>query len=156
MALAFAALRVGGTASSLGVVLAAGTLPQLVFALAGGVFGDRWDRVRLMVGSNVVAASAQGLSAVLLLSGVAAVWHLALLAVVVGGASAFFQPAAGGDTGPAVGPVGGCRGDRGVVERVDSPRVGRQASRLWPSRQVGWAFDDSAGSLSRGIGVGEA
>ncbi|MGW9211036.1 MFS transporter [Embleya sp. NPDC055664] len=96
MALAFAALRLGGTASSLGVVLAAGTLPQLVFALAGGVFGDRWDRVRLMVGSNVVAASAQGLSAVLLLSGVAAVWHLALLAVVVGGASAFFQPAAAG------------------------------------------------------------
>jgi len=104
LALAFAALEIGGSASSLGMVLAAGTLPQLVFALAGGLLGDRWDRVRLMVASNVVAALAQAVSAVVLLTASARVWHLAVLAVVVGAAATFFQPAAAGTVTSLVPP----------------------------------------------------
>jgi len=49
-----------------------------------------------MVGSNLVSALAQGVTAALLLTGSAQVWHLAPLQAVGGGATAFFFPASTG------------------------------------------------------------
>lgn len=94
VALAFAVLSVGGSASEVGLVLAAGTLPLVVCLLVGGVVADRTSRRGVMVAADLVRLVAQGTMAALLIAGEAQVWSLALLAGAVGAASGFFNPAA--------------------------------------------------------------
>ncbi|MFD5696557.1 MFS transporter [Streptomyces lasiicapitis] len=94
--LAFAVLSLGGGATGLGVVLAAGVVPQILLLLIGGVVADRWSRASVMVWANIVSAVAEAVAAVLLWTGMAQVWHLVLTSVLCGVASAFFTPAAGG------------------------------------------------------------
>lgn len=65
VALAFAVLNLTGSATSLGVVLAAQTVPVVAFVLVGGVWADRLPRRRVMIGSDLVRAASQALSAVL-------------------------------------------------------------------------------------------
>ena len=93
VALAFAVLDLTGSVSDLGVVLAAQTIPLVVFLLAGGVWADRLGRRAVMLVSDVVRAASQGMSAVLLLTGSAHLWQLAALQAVYGAAVAFFGPA---------------------------------------------------------------
>jgi MFS family permease len=96
VALAFAVLDLTGSPTSLGLVLAARTVPQVVFLLVGGVIADRWPRQLMMVGANAVSGTAQAAVALLLLLGVAEVWHLVALEIVAGASSAFFFPASSG------------------------------------------------------------
>jgi MFS family permease len=93
VALAFAVLSLGGSATQLGIVLSIAILPQLVFLLAGGVIADRIPRNLVMVGSNLVAGLAQAVAAVLLVSGHAEIWQLGVIAFVRAVASSFFFPA---------------------------------------------------------------
>ena len=96
VALTFAVIGISGSGTDLGLVLAAGLVPNILFVLAGGVFGDRFDRSRVMVGSDVVRAVSQGSIALLLLTGHAAVWNLVVSSAVWGLAAAFFAPASTG------------------------------------------------------------
>lgn len=96
VALAFAVLELSGSATSLGLVLAAQALPLALLVLVGGVVGDRLSRQRIMVVSDVARAVVQAVAAGLLIGGVAEIWHLAVLAGLYGAAEAFFRPAAGG------------------------------------------------------------
>jgi MFS family permease len=96
VALAFAVLDLTGSRSDLGFVLAARTLPQVLFLLVGGIWADRLPRHQVMVFSNVVSGLSQGAIAVLLLTGQAEIWHLLALAAVNGLSTAFFFPAATG------------------------------------------------------------
>jgi MFS family permease len=93
VALAFAVLELTDSASDLGIVLAAQSLPLVVFLLAGGVWADRLPRQRVMVATDVVRGATQATIAVLLLSGRAELWHLVVLVAVYGTAEAFFRPA---------------------------------------------------------------
>ena len=93
VALAFAVLELTGSATDLGIVLAARTIPLVLFLLAGGVWADRLPRRALMVTSDLVRLAAHGAMAALLLAGAAQVWSLAVLAAIAGAASAFFSPA---------------------------------------------------------------
>ena len=93
VALAFAVLDLTGSVTDLGVVLAAQTVPLVVFVLLGGVWADRLARRRVMLVSDFVRAASQGASAALLLTGSAHVWQLAALQAVYGAARAFFGPA---------------------------------------------------------------
>ena len=93
VALAFAVLDLTGSVSDLGIVLAAQTVPLIVFVLLGGVWADRLARQRVMLASDCVRAMTQGTSAALLLTGSAKVWELAALGAVYGAAVAFFGPA---------------------------------------------------------------
>ncbi|MDH4346553.1 MAG: MFS transporter, partial [Thermoleophilia bacterium] len=93
VALAFAVLELGGSATDLGIVLTVAILPQLLFLLIGGVVADRLPRHLIMVSSNALSGLAQGAAAVLLLTGRAEIWHLAVIAVVRAVASSFFFPA---------------------------------------------------------------
>jgi hypothetical protein len=95
-ALAFAVLGLTGHVSDLGLVLAAGTAPQVLFMLAGGVIADWLPRNALMLGSDLVRMVSQGTMAVLLITGVARVWHLLVLQFVHGLAAAMFMPAVPG------------------------------------------------------------
>lgn len=94
--LAFAVLDLTGSKADLGYVLAARSLPTVLFILFGGVWADRLPRHLVMVASNVVSGASQALVAALLLSGQARIWELAALSAVNGASSAFFFPASQG------------------------------------------------------------
>ncbi len=96
VALAFAVLELTGSKADLGFVLAARSLPQVVFLLVGGIWADRLPRHRVMVMSNVASGVSQGAIALLLLTGQAEVWQLMALGALNGASSAFFFPAASG------------------------------------------------------------
>ena len=96
VALAFAVLELTGSKADLGYVLAARSLPQVLFLLAGGIWADRLPRHRVMVVSNVLSGLSQAAVAALLLSGHARIWQLGALAAVNGMSSAFFFPASTG------------------------------------------------------------
>lgn len=93
VALAFAVLGVDGNPTSLAVVLASNTAPQLVLLLAGGVIADRFSRQRVIVLGNLVPALTQGCVALLVASGEATTGRIAFFAAVAGCASALTQPA---------------------------------------------------------------
>jgi MFS family permease len=89
----FAVLSIGGSATDVGLVAAAGFLPFIFLGLVGGVIADRLERRRILLASDAVRLVTQALAGVLLLSGSAEVWHLAALAAVFGAADSFFSPA---------------------------------------------------------------
>lgn len=93
VALAFAVLEVGGSAGDLGLVFAGFSVPRVLLMLAGGVWSDRLPRRAVMVTCDVVRALTQAVVSTILITGGGQVWHLIGLAVVMGSASAFFQPA---------------------------------------------------------------
>jgi predicted MFS family arabinose efflux permease len=106
IALAFAVLgQPGGSATHLGLILAARALGQVTFLLFGGVLADRMPRLRLMTGSNLIAFAAQGSVAGLFLAGPAPLAAVAGLAAVNGAAAALFLPAARGVV-PQLAPSG--------------------------------------------------
>jgi MFS family permease len=98
IALAFAVLDITGSATDLGIVIAAGFVPQILLFLFGGVIADRFPRHRVMVTTDVIDGFVQLAAAALVLRGSAEIWHLAALNAVRGGATAFFFPAAQGLT----------------------------------------------------------
>jgi len=96
IALAFGVIHSGGSAADLGLVVAAGSIPFALFALAAGVWADRIPRRRVMIASDAVRALVQVATGVLLITGSAEVWMLAALAAVYGTGDAFFWPAMNG------------------------------------------------------------
>jgi MFS family permease len=96
IALAFAVLDLTGSPSDLGLVLAARTLPQMLFLLVGGIWADRLPRYRVMLASDVASAAAQVAVGILLVTGNAEIWQLMALQAVSGTALAFFLPASAG------------------------------------------------------------
>jgi MFS family permease len=103
VALAFAVLHLTGSASDLGIVLAAQSVPLVLFVLLGGVWADRLPRQRVMLGSDAVRLVAQGASAALILDGTAHIWQLAVLQAIYGAAEGFFVPASIGIVPQVVG-----------------------------------------------------
>jgi MFS family permease len=91
--LPFAVLSVGGTVTDVGIVAAAGFLPFIFLGLIGGVIADRLERRRILIASDVVRMVTQAAAGILLVSGAAEVWHLAVLAALFGAADSFFSPA---------------------------------------------------------------
>jgi MFS family permease len=93
IALIFAILRIGGTASDIGAVAAVETVARVAFLLAGGVWADRLRRQYVMLSADAVRGVVQAVLAALLLSGPAHVWELAAGAALYGAAASFFDPA---------------------------------------------------------------
>ena len=93
VAMPFAVLEVGGTATDIGLVEAAYILPMALMITVGGVWSDRLERRRVMLVVDLERAILTFVMAGLLLSGDAAVWMLALLMAGLGAGDAFFRPA---------------------------------------------------------------
>jgi len=104
VALAFAVLAIDGSASSIGIVLAARTGAQVVCLLLGGVVADRISRKAIMVCADLSRLVTQGTLAAIVIAGTAEVWSVALLAALGGAASGFFSPASTGLLPAIVGP----------------------------------------------------
>ena len=96
LGLAFAVLAQGGGATGLGIVLAGGPLVYLLVMPVAGVAGDRLPRNKIIAYCHLVSGIGQSISATLVLTGHAAVWSLALLAMTAGASAAFLQPAVQG------------------------------------------------------------
>ena len=113
VALPFAVLEIGGTATDIGIVEAANLVPLAVFLLIGGVWADRLPRQKVMLVADFLRFGLQCVTAALLITGVAEVWHLVLLQVGMGICEAFFRPAS-----------------VGLVPQVVSPPLLQQANAL--------------------------
>ncbi|MGY5129806.1 MFS transporter [Streptomyces nigrescens] len=96
IATAFAVLAAGGSATDVGLVAAARTIPLVFFLLIGGAVADRLPRHRVMVAANALSCVSQGLFALLVLAGEPQLWQMALLAALGGTGQAFFAPASEG------------------------------------------------------------
>ncbi len=93
VALPFAVLAIGGSATDIGIVEAAGLIPLTLLVLFGGVWADRLPRRTVMLVADAVRTVLQLTAAALLVAGVAEVWQLAALQVGMGVCEAFFWPA---------------------------------------------------------------
>jgi len=93
VALTFAVLEQGRSATDVGYVLAAETIPLVALLLAGGVIADRLSRRTMMIGADVARCASELLLAALLLTGSPALWVFMVLAGVIGAGQAFFNPA---------------------------------------------------------------
>jgi MFS family permease len=96
VAIAFAVLGNGGTATDLGVVFAANIVPMVGLMLGGGAIADQLGRRPLMLAADVARCAAQCVLAVALQVGHPRLWLFTAAALVVGTGNAFFQPALAG------------------------------------------------------------
>ncbi len=93
VALAFAVLSITDSASSLGLVLAAETVPTVLFLLFGGVIADRLPLTVVLRLGMLVLGLTQGAAAVLVITGTAEIWMLMVLAFLNGTTLAVTFPA---------------------------------------------------------------
>jgi MFS family permease len=93
VALAFAVLDITDSATALGWVLAAHTIPMVLFLLWGGVIADRLPRALVLQVSNVASGVTQATIALLVITGTAEIWMIVVLSVVHGLVSAMSFPA---------------------------------------------------------------
>jgi MFS family permease len=93
VALAFAVLEVSDSPTALGAVLAANSIPLVLFLLFGGVIADRLPRVLILRVGNLVLAVTQGAVATLVITDTADLWMLIALEAVNGATMAVVFPA---------------------------------------------------------------
>jgi MFS family permease len=96
VALSFAVLDLTGSASDLGIVLAAEAFALFAFMLVGGVWSDRLPRRAVLIATDLVRFTIQAAVAALLITGTAQIWQLIVLMTLYGVAAAFFYPASTG------------------------------------------------------------
>jgi MFS family permease len=96
VALALFVIQRTGSATDLGLVLAAQSLPLVLFLLVGGVWADRLPRHRVMMATDIVRFALHAALAVLIFSGAVRIWQVVVIEVLFGSAEAFFRPAANG------------------------------------------------------------
>ena len=86
-------LTLSGSAFYLGLDAFLAQLPILLFTLIGGVVADRYDRRRVLLGSQYVQMTTAFTLAVLVGTGAVRVWQILALSFVTGCAQAFGGPA---------------------------------------------------------------
>ena len=94
VALAFQVYALDNSPGALSLVLLCFSASLVASALAAGVIVDRVDRRAVMVAADAVQLLAIGGMGLLSVTGALEVWHCAVLAVLVGAATAFLNPAA--------------------------------------------------------------
>ncbi|MBK8470571.1 MAG: MFS transporter [Actinomycetales bacterium] len=141
VATAFAVLHLGGTATQLGLVVAAYAVAQVLTVLLGGVLGDRVPRAALLQGSSLASAVTQGVLAMGVLQGWASIPMLAAAGAVTGCLGALASPASQAVTRETV--------PEAMLQRAISwRRLGTNAASV-----AGFA---AAGIIVAGVGAGWA
>ena len=82
-----------GSSFYLGLDGALAQLPILLFMLIGGVVADRYDRRKLLTGSQYVQAFSAFTLALLVLTGHISIWHVLTMSFITGCGQAFGGPA---------------------------------------------------------------
>ncbi len=96
VALALFVIDETGSATDVGIVLAAYSLPLIAFLLLGGVIADRTARHRLVVATDLVRFALHALLTLLILVGEIRIWRLVVIGILFATAEAFFRPAVTG------------------------------------------------------------
>ena len=97
IALAYGVLSLpGATGKDLSIVMAARFVPLLAFMLFGGVIADRFQRNRLVGGSDILGSFLAAVSAISLIAGFSSTWLLALMGGLFGILNAIWWPAMSG------------------------------------------------------------
>ena len=97
IALAYGVLSLpGATGKDLSIVMAARFVPLLAFMLFGGVIADRFQRNRLVGGSDMLGSLLAAVSAISLIAGFSSTWLLALMGGLFGILNAIWWPAMSG------------------------------------------------------------
>jgi MFS family permease len=84
--------RLTGSAVLLGLVGFCSQIPVLLLSPVGGVLADRYDRRRIIIGTQIAAMLLAFVLAALTLSGHVRVWHVPVLAALLGVVNAFDVP----------------------------------------------------------------
>ncbi|HEY7462131.1 MAG TPA: MFS transporter [Gemmatimonadota bacterium] len=86
-------LQLTNSAFLLGLTGFASSLPMLLLLLVGGVYADRVERKKLLIGLQIALMSFAAVLATLTALGVVEIWHVLLLSFLTGIAFAFNAPA---------------------------------------------------------------
>src|SRR6266566_2073790 len=85
-------LLLGGNAFQLGLVIALEFAPSLVFAPLGGVLADRTDKRTVIIWTQIAAALQALVLFAITVTGVVQIWHIFILAFVLGCINAVNMP----------------------------------------------------------------
>ena len=97
IALAYGVLSLpGADGSDLSIVMGARYLPLIIFMLFGGVFADRFQRNRIVGGSDIVGSALVAVSAISLIAGFSSILLLAIMGALFGFLNALWWPAMSG------------------------------------------------------------
>jgi MFS family permease len=77
-------LELSGSVAAVGVAVALQFLPVLMFGLVGGVLADRYPKRTLLMLTQTIAATLAVVLGLLALTGTAQVWHVYLIATLLG------------------------------------------------------------------------
>ena len=94
LALSWMVIRATGSAATLGLLMAAMSVPQILLSLMGGVLIDRLDPKRFMMVSDAVRLAAMLFLVAVSFHGMPPLWSLFVVAVIFGMMDAGFWPAA--------------------------------------------------------------
>jgi predicted MFS family arabinose efflux permease len=153
VALAFAVLDLAGSASDLGLVLAARLVPAVVFLLTGGIWADRLSGRSLMIVANLIQMASQALLGFLLVTGEARIWEFVALQIVQGTATGFGRPALRGLLAEVAPPQGRQQanalmyGAAGLAAAVGPALAGVFVATVGP----GWAILGDAASFALAV-----
>lgn len=141
IAIAFAVLAIADSPIAVGQVLAARSVPLVLFLLVGGVVADRLPRATVLVVSHLGSFLTQGLAAYLVITGRAQLGQLVVLEAANGMMTAFTMPAI-----------------QGLVPQVVDRRYMQQANALLAFSRSGLAVlgPALAGTLVVTVGPGWA
>ncbi len=89
---AWLVLKLTGSADALGLVIALQFLPITVFTLFGGVFADRLPKRRVLIVTQTLAMLQAAALGVLVATGSVELWHVYVLAALLGTVNAFDGP----------------------------------------------------------------
>ena len=103
VALSWLVYRLTGSTLLLGTVGFASQIPILLVAPLGGAMADRHDRQQIVIGTQVASMVLAFVLAALTLTGKVQVWHILVLATLLGVANAFDIPARQAFLGDMVG-----------------------------------------------------
>ncbi len=136
-------LSLTGSATAVGITTALQFLPMLLFGLYGGVIADRLPKRQILLVSQAMLGLCGIALAVLTLSGVVEVWHVYLVAFLLGMVTVVDNPARQSFVSEMVGPAQLRR--RGQPELGELPvrpahRPRRRGSVLITTVGSGWAF----------------
>jgi MFS family permease len=96
VALAFAVLHIGGSATALGLVIAARQVAAAAITVAAGVWADRLPRHLVLVAAATALGIIQAIAGTLVVTGRAEVWMLVVLGLGYGLADGFVIPTSQG------------------------------------------------------------
>jgi MFS family permease len=97
IALAYGVLSLpGADGSDLSIVMGARYLPLIIFMLFGGVFADRFQRNRIVGGSDIIGSALVAVSAISLIAGFSSILLLAIMGALFGFLNALWWPAMSG------------------------------------------------------------